>query len=98
VWANEKYAPPCAYSCPTNIPTHKRTALIRLGKIKEALELVLNYSPLPATVCGMICPNLCMQACTRGRIDIPISVKELGKASADLPAPKKLNQQVTVWL
>jgi NADPH-dependent glutamate synthase beta subunit-like oxidoreductase/glutamate synthase domain-containing protein 3/ferredoxin len=89
VWANEKYAPPCAYSCPTHIPTHKRTALIRLGKVKEALEMVLEYSPLPATVCGMICPNLCMQACTRGKIDSPISVKEFGKASALLPPPKK---------
>jgi len=89
VWANEKYAPPCAYICPTHIPTHKRTALIRLGKLKEALEMVLEYSPLPATVCGMICPNLCMQACTRGKIDSPISVKEFGKASALLPPPKK---------
>lgn len=89
VWANEKYLPPCTYSCPTSIPIHKRTALIRLGKIKEALELVLDYSPLPATVCGMICPNLCMQACTRGMIDMPISVKKLGKASAELTPPKK---------
>lgn len=88
VWANEKYAPPCAYSCPTHIPTHKRAALIRLGKVKEAIEMVLEYSPLPATVCGMICPNLCMQACTRGIIDMPISVKEFAKASAELPAPK----------
>ncbi|MCX8031477.1 MAG: FAD-dependent oxidoreductase [Thermodesulfovibrionales bacterium] len=94
VWANEKYAPPCAYSCPTNIPTHKRTALMRLGNVKESLELVLQYSPFPATVCGVICPNLCMQACTRGRIDRPISVKELGKASIELPPPKKAQPTV----
>jgi len=88
VWANEKYLPPCAYTCPTGIPTHKRTALIRQGKIKEALALVLQYSPLPATVCGQICPNLCMQSCTRGGLDRPLNIKELGRLALNLPAPK----------
>ena len=23
IWANEKFAPPCAYACPTHIPSHK---------------------------------------------------------------------------
>jgi NADPH-dependent glutamate synthase beta subunit-like oxidoreductase/glutamate synthase domain-containing protein 3/NAD-dependent dihydropyrimidine dehydrogenase PreA subunit len=89
VWANEKYAPPCAYACPTYIPSHKRAALIREGKLNEALELVLQYSPLPATVCGEICPNLCMQSCTRGRLDKPLAIDKMGKLSLDLPAPKK---------
>jgi NADPH-dependent glutamate synthase beta subunit-like oxidoreductase/glutamate synthase domain-containing protein 3/NAD-dependent dihydropyrimidine dehydrogenase PreA subunit len=89
VWANEKYLPPCAYNCPTHIPSHKRASLIRQGKLHEALELVLQYSPLPATVCGQICPNLCMQSCTRGQIDKPLSIDKLGKLALDLPAPKK---------
>jgi NADPH-dependent glutamate synthase beta subunit-like oxidoreductase/glutamate synthase domain-containing protein 3/ferredoxin len=89
VWANEKYLPPCAYSCPTHIPSHKRAALIRQGKFHEALELVLQYSPLPATVCGTICPNLCMQSCTRGKLDKPLSIDRLGRLALDLPAPKK---------
>ncbi len=89
VWENEKYSPPCAYSCPTHIPTHKRTALIRAGKLQEALEYVLQYSPLPATVCGQICPNLCMQSCTRGVIyDSPLSIDKLGNLSLDVKAPK----------
>jgi NADPH-dependent glutamate synthase beta subunit-like oxidoreductase/glutamate synthase domain-containing protein 3/NAD-dependent dihydropyrimidine dehydrogenase PreA subunit len=89
VWANEKYSPPCAYACPTHIPTHKRTALIREGKIEEALKLVLDYSPLPATVCGQICPNPCMQACTRSQLDRPLSIDMLGGLALDLHAPKK---------
>ena len=89
VWANEKYLPPCAYACPTHIPSHKRAALIRQGKFHEALELVLQYSPLPATVCGTICPNLCMQSCTRGKLDKPLSIDRLGRLALDLPAPKK---------
>lgn len=89
VWANEKYNPPCAYACPTLIPSHKRATLIRQGLIQDALELVLRYSPLPATVCGTICPNLCMQDCTRGRIDTPVNIDRMGGLALDLPAPRK---------
>ena len=88
VWNNEKYLPPCAYNCPTHIPSHKRATLIRQGKMKDALDLVLRYSPLPATVCGQICPNLCMQSCTRGQIDQPLNIKELGNLALKLPPPK----------
>ncbi|MBN2653497.1 MAG: FAD-dependent oxidoreductase [Nitrospirae bacterium] len=89
IWANEKYAPPCAYACPTLIPSHKRASLIRQGRLTEALELVLQYSPLPATVCGEICPNLCMQSCTRRHIDTPLAIDSLGSLALELPAPKK---------
>ncbi|MEW6585326.1 MAG: FAD-dependent oxidoreductase [Nitrospirota bacterium] len=89
VWANEKYLPPCAYNCPTHIPSHRRASLIRQGKLHEALELVLQYSPLPATVCGQICPNLCMQSCTRAKLDKPLGIDELGRLALDLPAPKR---------
>lgn len=89
LWANEKYAPPCAYACPTQIPSHKRASLIRQGRLNDALELVLKYSPLPATVCGEICPNLCMQSCTRAHLDKPLEIDMMGKLALDLPAPKK---------
>ncbi len=89
VWNNQKYAPPCEFSCPSGIPTPQRTHLIRQGRVEEAIGLILKYSPLPATVCGEICPNLCMDACTRGRLDRPISIKTLGKASLKAPLPQK---------
>ncbi|RMG02827.1 MAG: 4Fe-4S dicluster domain-containing protein [Nitrospirae bacterium] len=88
VWNNQKYSPPCEANCPSDIPTQRRAALIRSGRLTEALELVLQYSPLPATVCGEICPNLCMDACTRGRIDKPIDIKDLGRASLEARPPK----------
>lgn len=88
-WSNEKYLPPCAYACPTHIPSHKRASLIRQGKLQEALELILQYSPLPATVCGQICPNLCMQSCTRGQFDVPLHIDKFGSLALELPAPEK---------
>jgi NADPH-dependent glutamate synthase beta subunit-like oxidoreductase/glutamate synthase domain-containing protein 3/NAD-dependent dihydropyrimidine dehydrogenase PreA subunit len=89
VWKNDQYLPPCAYACPSRIPSHKRATLIRQGRTAEALSLVLQYSPLPATVCGTVCPNLCMQDCTRGRVDEPLNIKEYGAAALNLKAPKK---------
>lgn len=89
LWNNDKYLPPCAFNCPSGIPSHKRNMLIREGRLSEALELVLLYSPFPACVCGEICPNICMSHCTRGIIDDPINIKELGRKSLSLSAPKR---------
>jgi NADPH-dependent glutamate synthase beta subunit-like oxidoreductase/glutamate synthase domain-containing protein 3/NAD-dependent dihydropyrimidine dehydrogenase PreA subunit len=89
VWKNDQYLPPCAYACPSRIPSHKRAQLIRQGRTADALALVLQYSPLPATVCGTVCPNLCMTDCTRGRIDQPLNIKAYGSAALNLKAPKK---------
>ncbi len=82
VWENRKYAPPCQAACPTGIPVHERWQLIREGRIDKAIDLALAYTPFPATVCGYLCPNLCMESCTRqykGMASVDVSV--LGKAS-----------------
>lgn len=90
VWYNDKYLPPCAYACPSRIPSHKRASLIRQGRLEEALALVLEYSPFPASVCGQVCPNLCMDACSRGLfVDKPHNIKQMGSLSLEVPAPKK---------
>ncbi len=89
-WENEKYLPPCQAHCPTGIPAQQRWKLIRQGHTQEAVDLALRYTPFPATVCGYLCPNLCMQNCTRQKADLPaIDMKLLGRASlnAALPIP-----------
>ncbi len=85
-WKNYAYSAPCEYNCPIKIPTQKRFSLLRAGKIKEALELVLDYSPFPASVCGQVCPNLCLSHCSRGTFDEPLDVKMLGNLSKDINA------------
>ena len=72
-WMEKRYAAPCQSSCPSFIPTQDRLKLLREGKEKEAMELVLRYSPFPASVCGQVCPNLCMDACSRRFLDSPVS-------------------------
>lgn len=89
VWNNNQYLPPCAWACPSDIPSQERASLIRQGRDQEALELVLKYSPFPGTVCGQVCPNLCMDACTRGQVDRPLDIRSFGSLSLNLSAPEK---------
>jgi len=89
VWENRKYVAPCEATCPTGIPVHERWRLIREGRIREAVEMALEYTPFPATVCGYLCPNLCMQACTRQMSNmVPVDVRQLGKASINAKMPE----------
>ena len=83
-WDNAKYAAPCQFMCPTGIPTQQRINFIRKGKIDEALKLILKYTPFPGSVCGTLCPNPCMEGCTRGKIDESIQIGALGLQSAQI--------------
>lgn len=83
-WDNAKFAAPCQFMCPTGIPTQKRLNLLRQGKIDEALKLILKYTPFPGSVCGTLCPNPCMEGCTRGKIDESIQIGALGLQSAQI--------------
>jgi NADPH-dependent glutamate synthase beta subunit-like oxidoreductase/Pyruvate/2-oxoacid:ferredoxin oxidoreductase delta subunit len=86
-WLDKRYAAPCQSSCPSFIPTQERLKLLREGREQEALELVLRYSPFPASVCGMVCPNLCMDACSRRFIDTSVSMKQLGTMTIGATGP-----------
>ncbi len=84
VWANRKYSAPCEASCPTGMPVQERWRLIREGRVDEAVDLALAYTPFPASICGYLCPNLCMQGCTRGQNGLlPVDVSQLGRKSLE---------------
>ena len=88
-WENHKYLAPCQAGCPTGIPVRERWELIRKNDLEEAAALGLQYTPFPATVCGYLCPNLCMDKCTRKQINLPaINVTLLGQASENAKEPK----------
>lgn len=89
VWENRLYMAPCEAACPTGIPVQERWRLIREGRMDEAVDMALAYTPFPATVCGYLCPNLCMSSCTRGGAGMdPVDVTQLGKASISAKPPK----------
>lgn len=89
VWENYKYKAPCEASCPTGIPVQERWRLVREGRVDEAVDMALAYTPFPATVCGYLCPNLCMQSCTKqSAFMAPVDVTQLGQASAKAKTPE----------
>lgn len=89
VWENEKRSPPCQAHCPTGIPVRTRWRLVREGRLQEAVDLALRSTPFPATVCGHLCANLCMQGCTRAAGTLPVlDVAALGKASLTAKTPE----------
>ncbi len=68
---------PCEAACPTGIPTGRFLRHIRLGENKKALALIDDYTPFRYSNCGFICPHLCMDGCSRGKVDFPVRTAEL---------------------
>ena len=91
-WDNVRCAAPCEFNCPASSPTQRRYNLLRQGRVDEACRLVLQFTPFPGSVCGSVCPNPCMDACSRGRIDFPVQIGPLGRCSIDVPAEPPKNR------
>lgn len=89
LWENARYNAPCQFHCTASIPSQQRFNLLREGKVEEAYRLVLEYTPFPGSVCGAVCPNPCMEGCSRTDIDVSAQISALGNYSIDvsLPAP-----------
>jgi NADPH-dependent glutamate synthase beta subunit-like oxidoreductase/glutamate synthase domain-containing protein 3/ferredoxin len=89
VWENRKYMAPCQASCPAGIPVQERWRLIREGRVDEAVDLALAFTPFPASICGYLCPNLCMQGCTKNTGGLePVDVTALGKKGVSSMEPE----------
>ena len=71
--------PPCAYNCPTGIPTPVFLNLIKEGKIEEAQHFMDEYTPFRMSVCGTACPAPCMEGCSRNKLDGPVEIQKLAR-------------------
>jgi hypothetical protein len=56
--------------------------LIHAGRYKEALDVVKEYNPFPASV-GRVCNHPCEEKCNRGKLDTPVSICALKRFVAD---------------
>ena len=89
VWENRKFKAPCEATCPSGIPVQERWRLVREGRVDEAVDLALAFTPFPASVCGYLCPHPCMTACTKGSAFMtPVDVSQLGRASINARLPE----------
>ncbi|MBF8982542.1 FAD-dependent oxidoreductase [Lutibacter sp. B2] len=75
--------PPCVLACPANTDCQGYVGLIANGEYKEALKLIKEQLPLPASI-GRICPHPCEDACRRSLVDEPISIAWLKRFVADI--------------
>lgn len=74
---------PCQLACPANTDCQGYVGLIANGKFDDALELIKNTNPLPASI-GRVCPHPCEKACRRGKVEEPINIAQLKSFAADM--------------
>ncbi|MDR1246079.1 MAG: FAD-dependent oxidoreductase, partial [Clostridiales Family XIII bacterium] len=74
--------PPCVLSCPGNTDCQGYVGLIANGRFEEAIELIKEKIPLPASI-GRVCPHPCEDKCRRQLVDEPISIAWLKRFAAD---------------
>jgi heterodisulfide reductase subunit A2 len=74
--------PNCQATCPVRQDVRGYMRLISEGRYGEALELIREANPLPS-VCGYVCHHPCESACTRGRVDDPLSIRSLKRFVTD---------------
>lgn len=73
---------PCFYSCPTHQDIQGYVGLIANGMEKEALKLIKEDNPLPASI-GRVCPHPCEKDCRRALVDEAVSICALKRFASD---------------
>lgn len=81
---------PCKAACPAHLAVQGYVKLAAEGRYADALKLIKEDNPFPY-VCGAICNKRCEEACTRGKIDAPVSIDEIKKfiAAQELDQDKR---------
>ncbi len=78
---------PCRLTCPAGLNIQGYVQMVKKGKFKEALEIIMQELPLPG-VLGRICPAGCEKACRRCNLDEPVSIRALKRLAADQYDPR----------
>ena len=73
---------PCRTACPANLNVQAYVAMVKMGRYKEAVEIIMQDLPFPG-VLGRVCTRGCERNCRRGDIDEAISIRELKRVAAD---------------
>ncbi|MGB9812061.1 MAG: NAD(P)-binding protein [Thermovenabulum sp.] len=75
--------PPCQQACPAHTDCQGYVGLIANGQYKEAVKLIKEQLPLPASI-GRVCPHPCEDACRRQLVEEPIAIAWLKRFVADI--------------
>ena len=80
LWYRENV--PCMQACPVHTDSGRYVQLIAEKQYQDAFFVARSPNPL-ASVCGRICAAPCEDACRRGSIDEPISIRALKRFVAE---------------
>jgi heterodisulfide reductase subunit A-like polyferredoxin len=79
---SKKGTSPCKDTCPADTSAQGYIALIAERRYEEALEVIKQYNPFPATV-GRVCHHPCETECNRGKLDESVAICALKRFVAD---------------
>lgn len=80
---------PCVSACPAGINVQGYVQMVKEGKYREALEIIMDILPMPG-VLGRICPHPCEEACRRSELDQPVAIRALKRLAADQVDPRTI--------
>jgi heterodisulfide reductase subunit A len=84
---------PCVQTCPAGTNVQGYLSLVKSGRYREAVNLIMQKLPLPGTL-GRICPAPCEKECRRNQVDSAVAIRDLKRFAADqvdlskLPLPE----------
>jgi heterodisulfide reductase subunit A-like polyferredoxin len=76
-------------ACPGGLNVQGYVQMVKEGKYKEALEIIMEDLPLPG-VLGRICPHGCEDACRRCEVEQPVAIRDLKRLAADKFDPREV--------
>lgn len=88
--------PPCMLACPAETDCQGYVGMIANGMDAEAVRLVMEKIPLPASI-GRVCPHPCEKQCRRGQLDESISIAFLKRYVADKNLALGLEEAAKVY-
>ena len=81
---------PCLDACPVKTDAGRYVQLIAEGRFAEAYQVARDPNPI-ASICGRACGAPCEDACRRGKIDTPVSIRALKRFVTDQFGPESLS-------
>jgi heterodisulfide reductase subunit A-like polyferredoxin len=76
-------------ACPAGLNVQGYVQMVKQGKYKEALQIIMEDLPLPG-VLGRVCPHGCEDACRRCEVDDPVAIRDLKRLAADQFDPRDI--------
>lgn len=77
----------CQAACPVGTEAFRYVSDLAVGDHESAYTAARKPNPFPF-ICGRVCAHPCEQACRRGDVDEPISIRALKRTATDAHDPR----------